>query len=143
MKVVVDTNVFISFLLGSHPHSPPSRVVLAGLRGVFTIVYGQQLIVELQRRITTKPYLATRIPGKELDLLIDGLQAEAEMVPETPGIAPSISRDRNDDFLLVDAVLANADYLVSGDNDLLELGEFEGVRIVSPAEFVEILEKES
>ena len=49
---------------------------------------------------------------------------------------PSVTRDRKDDYLLAYAVVGRADYLVTGDRDLLVLGEVEGVRIVSPAGFV-------
>jgi putative PIN family toxin of toxin-antitoxin system len=48
---------------------------------------------------------------------------------------PRLCRDRNDNFVLACAVECRADYLVSGDKDLLILGEHEGIRIISPRDF--------
>jgi predicted nucleic acid-binding protein len=54
---------------------------------------------------------------------------------------PPITRDRNDDYLLAYAQVGAADYLVTGDKDLLALrGQVPGLGIVTPAQFVEILE---
>ena len=51
-------------------------------------------------------------------------------------------RDPRDDYLLTPAVLERVDYLVTGDNDLLVLGEFQDVRMVTPVAFARILESE-
>ena len=50
-----------------------------------------------------------------------------------------IAADPSDDMVLACAVAGKADYIVSGDPHLLDLGEYEGIRIVSPAVFVSIL----
>lgn len=141
MKAVLDTNVFISFLLGRGLQSPPSKVVLAGIHADFTIVCSHQLLAELKRKVADKPYLSAKIPPSELDLLVGALVAQAEFVTADLAMPSQLSRDRNDDFLLIAAVIAGADYLVTGDKDLLVLGEFEGVRIVSPADFAELLDR--
>ena len=65
----------------------------------------------------------------------------ARVLPEITDEIPVHSRDRKDDYLLEHAVREQPDYLVSGDKDLLTLGEHAGVRIVSPARFVEILDE--
>jgi predicted nucleic acid-binding protein len=52
---------------------------------------------------------------------------------------PGVTRDPKDDPLVACAVEGAADYLVSGDRDLLDLGETENIRMVTPREFVEIL----
>ena len=58
-----------------------------------------------------------------------------------PGILqlPEATRDPKDDPLVACAVEGAADYLVSGDRDLLDLGETENTRMVTPREFVETL----
>jgi len=49
------------------------------------------------------------------------------------------SRDPDDNRVLEAAIAGEADYIVTGDRDLLELGSYEGIRIVTPAEFVALL----
>jgi predicted nucleic acid-binding protein len=81
-----------------------------------------------------------RIALEEVDELAALLEVVAEPVAPFTGPIHAISRGRMDDFLLVEAALAGADFLVSGDPDLKVLEEFEGVRIVSLPEFAEILD---
>jgi len=47
-----------------------------------------------------------------------------------------VCRDPNDDMILECAVLASAQFMISGDKDLLVLGSYSGIRIVTPAEFL-------
>ena len=53
---------------------------------------------------------------------------------------PPVSRDPKDDYLLAYGLVGGADYLVTGDEDLLTLRDVEGLKIVSPREFVTLLE---
>lgn len=140
MRVIIDTNVFISFLLGENLLSPPVNVVIAGIRGDFAILCSELLIAELKRKVAEKAALASRIPQHEVDVLVGSLRSQAEFVTGEFSAFPKITRNPADDFLIAHAVLGEADYIVSGDKDLLVLGEFGGVRIVSPAELVRILD---
>lgn len=56
-----------------------------------------------------------------------------------PSERVSVCRDPGDDMYLELALAANADFLVSGDNDLLALGSWRGIRIVRPADFIQLL----
>ena len=56
---------------------------------------------------------------------------------ETPGKLSGICRDPNDDAILECAVLAGADLIVTGDKDLLDLREYQGIRIVTPRQFLD------
>lgn len=60
----------------------------------------------------------------------------------TPGKLqlPGVTRDPKDDPVVACAVEGQADYIVSGDQDLLVLGEYEGVQVVTPRRFVELSE---
>ncbi len=55
---------------------------------------------------------------------------------------PGVTRDPKDDAIVACAREAGADYIVSGDRDLLDLGEYKGTRVVTPREFVEMLASE-
>lgn len=69
------------------------------------------------------------------------LLAQAESV-ETPHI-PAVSRDPKDNKFLATAHAANAEYLVTEDQDLLVLKEYRGVRIITAAELIHLLEEKS
>jgi putative PIN family toxin of toxin-antitoxin system len=132
MRVVIDTNVFISAALKDR--SPPSHAVhLAAERDLlFKSATTEQ---ELFMFITlARPRLAPLIPPLFQDWLADVLAA-AELVPITERIIAC--RDPKDDKFLELAVNGHADLIVSGDADLLTVNPFRGIPIITPAAFVE------
>jgi len=74
---------------------------------------------------------------EDLAEALDSILALAEIVEPTRTV--TASRDPNDDHVLACALEAKVAVVVTGDNDLLSLGEFEGVRIVTPRQFIELL----
>lgn len=140
MRVLLDTNILISYLL-----PPPRqagniyRIVEGVLSGVYTLLVPEELLQEIHRNITTKPYLRSRIDAEEAGAFVAALHALAEILPALQEEIPSVTHDPNDDYLLAHALLAGADYLVSGDNDLLSLGPIERLTILSPADFAQVL----
>lgn len=128
--VVLDTNVLVSGL--GWPRSLPGRIVDRAVHGRFVLVTSKPLLAELER-VLAYPRLAKAIDGpSELVRLI----SEVAVVVEPDREVTMIERDPADNRVLEAAVAASADYIVSGDTDLLEIGSFEGVRIVSPREFI-------
>jgi len=130
MRVVVDTNVFISAALKDR--SPPGTAVhMAAERHVLlkSTVTEQELFITLAR-----PRLAPLIPAEFRDWL-DEVMAAAELVEITERI--TACRDPRDDKFLELAVAGNAELIVTGDADLLALHPFRGVAIVTPAAFVQ------
>ena len=130
MRVVVDTNVFISAAL-KEKTPPETAVHLAAASHLLlksTITEGE-LFVTLRR-----PRLAPLIPPDFLDWLHELMEA-AELVKITERIAAC--RDPKDDKFLELAVSGHADVLITGDSDLLALNPFRGVPIITPADFVQ------
>lgn len=140
-RAVLDTNLLISYLLDPTSDGPPAKVVRAAITGIFVLMVSPELLREVRRKVTTKPYLVERIPAERFDRFIHLLLEFAEFHDDADIRYPAITRDRKDDYLITNAVVYQADYLVSGDHDLLELGEFEGVRIVNPAAFAAMLDE--
>lgn len=70
------------------------------------------------------------------------LEQEAVLTPITRQVQ-GVATHPEDDLILAAAVSARADYLVTGDDQLQKLGGFEGVKIVSPREFLRLLDDES
>jgi uncharacterized protein len=131
MRVVVDTNVFVSAALKekSLPGMAAHIVADSSLLLKSTITE-RELFVTLAR-----PRLAPLIPPRFRDWLSE-LLAAAELVTIIERI--SACRDPKDDKFLELAVNGRADMIVSGDADLLALNPFRGIPIVTPAAFVQI-----
>ena len=68
-----------------------------------------------------------------------GLAKSARNFPNAPEVSV-VTRDPSDDQVIACALAAQADYLVTGDYDMLVLGEHKGVRIVAPRQFLDLLE---
>lgn len=138
-RALFDANILISYLLPSTKERVVTAIVEAAVEGTFTLLLPPELVAEFSRKIATKKYLAQRIHAEDAARLIDTLTAVAEILPPLPSRIPFVTRDLKDDYLLACALLGRADYLVTGDGDLLTLGEVGGVKIVSPADFLKVL----
>ena len=141
IRAVVDANVLISHLLKPAADGPPNRVVRAAIAQAFELVIVETTLAEMHDSIRTKPYLNERITVQSAAQLESALRFSASVIPESISNVPRLTRDPGDDYLLAHAILHDVTYLVSGDQDLLELDEFEGVRIVSPATFAALLDE--
>jgi putative PIN family toxin of toxin-antitoxin system len=129
MRVVVDTNVFISAALKEK--SPPgtaAHLVAASHLLLKSTITEQELFITM-----ALPRLAPLIPLRFRDWLSEVLAA-AELVAITERIAAC--RDPKDDKFLELAVNGHADLIVTGDADLLALNPFREIPIVTPATFV-------
>ncbi len=137
LKAVIDTNVWVSGLL---THGKPREVLNRFENGLFTISYPPELIDEL-RKIPNHRKLASRISTAELENIIALIELSGTLI--TIGHVPPVSRDPNDDIFLACAVSSHSDFLITGDNDLLDLKTQSSTEIVTPAAFLEILTTQS
>ncbi len=137
----MDTNVLISGLLV--PGSPPQIVIDARLEGGFTLVTSPYLVEGFIHALSY-PRIAERIRLAEEDLnaLTAALLSLAEVTTGRLAL-PGVTRDPKDDPVVACAKEGRADYIVTGDEDLLAVGEYEGIRIVTPRRFVDILEHQN
>lgn len=85
----------------------------------------------------TRPKLKKYFKIKEVDQFLDLIQSFSELVNVTSQVR--VCRDPNDDFLLALAKDSKAHFLVTGDNDLLEMNKFERTRIISISDFKKLL----
>ena len=136
VRVLIDTNVLISYLWpSSRPGGTIDTVVEAALSGAFTWLAPEVLIAEMFTTITTKTYIAHRIGAEQAQRFVNAIHAIAEILPPIQEPIPKLVRDPKDDYLLAYALVGQADYLVTGDDDLLALGAVDRLRIISPAAF--------
>jgi putative PIN family toxin of toxin-antitoxin system len=139
IRALIDTNVLASgIVMLNRAEGPPVTILRLARRRAYKIVTCEAVINELQRTLE-KPYFAAVISEKRRARAIALLSrvAEAAVVTDEP---ERIATHPEDDLILAAAVSANVDYLVTGDRQLLALGDDGGVRIVSPAAFLALLE---
>lgn len=136
VKVIFDTNVWISFLIGKR---------LAKLKqyisdGRITIITTEQLLTEIII-VTNREKLKKYFPEESIKELVELLETIAKKVEIKP--THFINRDPKDNFLLDLIDYSKADYLVTGDKDLLTHNPFKTAKILTPTEFEKGLKKES
>lgn len=139
-RVVFDTVIFVRALLDSRSFS--GRLVLKHISD-YRLFLARPLIEEIvevlgRREIIERFNLRSINYSQALTDLLKSMH-NAEIV-EIDKIA-SVSRDPNDDKFLATAKAANAHYLVSADKDLLDLKEYEGIKIIHAEAFLCILEE--
>jgi len=140
MRVLIDANVLISYMLNPDSDHPPSAIVNAGLRRTFELLISETTLTELTHSVSSKPYLRARIRADETERVSQLFRVVTTVVPEIGFEAPQVARDYKDDYLLAHAVVEQLDFLVSGDRDLLALQISSPFRTVSPADFVLLLD---
>lgn len=141
MRVLIDTNVLISYLLSPRRPGAIRTIVRGFLEEQFTLLLPEDLLQETLKTVRDKPRLAKRISPPELTEFISILEEFGEEIARIEEPIPTITRDPKDDYLLAYALVGKADYLVSGDKDLLVLqGQFSDLSILTPAQFAEMLE---
>lgn len=128
IKVIFDTNVWISFLIGKRLAFIKNFII----NGKFTIVITDQLLEEI-KEVTSRERLKKYFPQESVKELIDLLQTVGKNVEIKP--THFINRDPKDNFLLDLIDFSKADYLVTGDKDLLLHNPFKTAIILTPANF--------
>lgn len=127
-RAVLDSNVIVSGLGWS---AAPARIVEAVLADELVLVTSSPLLAEL-RRVLAYPKLTKAIPdGLRLADLLETLSVVVEPVDVF-----AVVEDESDNRILEAAVAASVDCIVSGDEHLLTLGIFQGIPILTPAEFL-------
>lgn len=129
LRVVLDTNVLVSGL--AYPGSIPGRIVAAWRQGGLEVVLSRYILDELARVL---PRLNPRLGWSAADFadLIDILALSADLVDPLGSTDPDL-RDAADRPVLGTLLAGSADYLVTGDRDLLALAGRHP--IISPAGF--------
>ncbi len=133
IKVIFDTNVWISFLIGKR--LAKLKKLLVDERIV--LITTEQLLTEI-KLVTSREKLQKYFPKESVKELIALLETIAEKVAVKP--THFLNRDPKDNFLLDLIHYAKADYLITGDKDLLAHDPFKTARILTPAAFEKMLE---
>jgi hypothetical protein len=131
LKVVIDTNVFISaFYL---PESRPAGVVLLARRKTILNVISPPILKEVER-IIKKKLLWDNSKTQSAVRQIKNFSEEVH-----PQERLAIIADDPDNRILECAVAGQADFIISGDHHLIDLDNHQGIKIVTPARFLELI----
>ena len=139
MRVVLDTNVLVSAIIG--PRGIPSQILHAWRAEQFDLVLSQAALTEIGR-VFRYPKIARYHRWSEERLaFLDDLAHLAILTPGTLTLAV-ITKDPPDDRYLECAVEGDAAYLVSGDQHLLKLSSYQYIPILTPRAFLEKLQRQ-
>ncbi|MBP0030899.1 putative toxin-antitoxin system toxin component, PIN family [Roseofilum sp. Guam] len=130
VKVIIDTNLWISFLIGKELGNLKELIVSQSIQ----VVLCEQIKEEINR-VTQKPKLQKYFSVEKVQELLEFLDIiglSIEIVSEV-----SVCRDAKDNFLLALAQDSQANFLITGDADLLTLGAFAGTKIITYQDFVQ------
>ena len=135
IRATLDANVLASGATATD--SAIAQVMEAWFNGRFLVVLSPYIRGELERALM-KPYFARRLSREAIADYTAAVLQNAVVVSLAES-APRVASHREDDRVLATAATAEVDYLVTGDKSLQVLGQYQGVAIVSPRDFLRVL----
>ena len=138
IRAVVDTNILISGVI--KPEGATGEILRRLRDGEFVLLYTEPLLAELAE-VINRPRIRQKysLGSEDIETVLALILLRGEPIDPTRRV--EICRDPKDNMILEAAVAGQADMITSGDFDLLSLREFEGMPIISPAEFLQRLAK--
>lgn len=139
MKLVADTNVLVSGLLWG---GPPNRLLRGARDGLLQILCCEEILTEI-RRVLAYPRMQRRLEMLDISeaATIAYLMNTLTHAPSPLVLPAVVDADPSDNLFLGLASDTGARLIVSGDQHLLALGQFEGIPIVTPGEAIEVIDR--
>lgn len=136
LRAVVDTNILIRAVI--MPGGTVGPVITRLRDNAYRLIYSSSLIDELLAKLAL-PRIREKyhLDDQALDDILALIALRGELVAPTRRL--KICRDPKDDMFIEAALAGSAEYIVTGDEDLLTLKKFETVRFVIPRTFLEVL----
>ena len=129
-RLVLDSNLWISYFFGKHVRTYLDQI-LGDTR--FDLLISQKGIDELMI-VLARPKFQKYMTPEQIESLMILIHRRSIFIDVTSQIA--LSRDTKDDYLLALSLDGNADFLITGDNDLLVLGKYQQTVIMKIADFI-------
>ena len=142
LRVVFDSTVLVSACLTQKQLS--AQLLSQARQGVFSLYLSEAIVIETQQTLLESEHIRKRYvyPDESVFAFTQGLRAAVRLVSDPPVIS-GVVRDPNDDMVIACAVVAQATYLVARDKDLLSLKQYQGIPIVTPEAFMQLLREQS
>ena len=140
LKIVLDANVLVSALI--NPHGKPAQIISQVFENKIRLFTSPPIMEEIER-VLSYPKLMKRhgLEKEELKEFVSDLLSIMSLIEEEQTIEV-IKEDPSDNKYLSCALNGKVDFVISGDVHLLKLGEYEGIHIVTPANFLEAVARE-
>ncbi|HEU0113195.1 MAG TPA: putative toxin-antitoxin system toxin component, PIN family [Thermomicrobiales bacterium] len=139
---VLDTNVLASGFIGEDkPTSVPGELIRRWRGKAFALVVSPPILDELTDTFAD-PYFTRRLSSSEIADALQALRVDAVIQPLTVAVG-GVASHPEDDLILATALSAGAPYLVTGDRRLRERGVYRGVQLLTPRQFLALLEREA
>jgi putative PIN family toxin of toxin-antitoxin system len=134
LKAVIDTNQFVSSLISKQ--GPSAQLIDRWREQKFILVISPEIIAEIQK-VLEYPHISKKYKLRKSDVqsLLTLIAHEAVVIPKLLSVHV-IKDDPDDDKFLACALAAKAEYIVSGDQHLLDLGSYRSIPIVTVKEFL-------
>jgi putative PIN family toxin of toxin-antitoxin system len=130
VKIVLDTNVFVSGVFFS---GPPYQILRAWKNQELQIVVSQEILDEYYR---VGEELSGRFPGPDLNPILELVASKTELV-KAARLSEAVCDDPDDDKFFACAIGGKAEIIVSGDKHLLKMSGYKGIKVVRPRQFVD------
>jgi len=129
VKVILDTNVFVSGVFFS---GPPYQILKAWRDGKIQLVASPDILDEYQR---VGKILAEEFPGINLDPVLDFVIQQADIYAAIV-LPEAVSADPDDDKFIACALASGSTIIISGDKHLLNVSGYQQIEILKPRDFV-------
>jgi len=138
VRVLIDANIYLSFLVSPQNRSGSIEFLIeAAFTQRYRLLLPIDLIDEVAHSLETKPFFKQRVDPTTADQFLNAIKNVAEHIATPPGPLALVTRDPKDDYLIACAISSETDYLVSGDKDLLVIGDtFHPLKIRTPSAFL-------
>ena len=138
LKAVIDVNLFISGMISKKGN--PAKLLQLWRDRAFIVVISEQMVEELVR-VLRYPRIRNKynLKDEDIELAVGTIRRFAIVLADAIKI-DVIKDDPDDNKVLACALAVKADYIVSGDNHLLDLGIFENIPIVTVKDFINNIE---
>lgn len=134
MRVVIDTNIFIS---GIFFGGAPRKILNFIEKKILTPCFVVPTLVELEQLLYHPKFTQQRnILSFSISDFLDQLKNYSLLFEQPPKIPIIIKEDKADNYFLACAISAEADFIISGDNHLLKLKSFQNIPILTPRRFL-------
>ena len=132
MKLVLDANVFISaFYWGGNPQKIIDRVI----EGTDKLYFSDEILNEIAAVMGRPKFKSS---PETIEKYIQAIEKTGKKV-YIPGNIKGICRDEDDDDKIECGIISGADYIITGDDDLLTLKEYQNIKIITAKNYLEII----
>jgi uncharacterized protein len=129
-RIIIDTNLWISFLI-TKDFTKLDEIIFS--RNCL-LIFSQELLDEFLE-VVRRPKFRRLFSSSDIEEILETIEEYADFVKIKTKV--EVCRDPKDNFLLSLSFDGNADFLLTGDKDLLELAKFSETAIITVSEFLQ------